>query len=888
MELVFLLLLLIGTNLIVSSNSSSFDLTLNLDGIDNYFRFIETAKSNKQKYHLPSIIILDDDYNPTIRNSSHLTFVETYHVESDENLYGFATVVNRTLSNNNLLFAMVQISNGSFYDISSPMSRKQTKTKRSLNNAYIIRSKQAIIKQAYVNIKWNNNRERRDIDETEMVIDSSIKNEERLPASKQMSSSTLPSVSLSDKIENITIPSVGNDTESMINATINTTTTTTTTTPRPIPKKSRHLYLEITAIVDSLITNDLRTMLNKTELETIEILKLYYTNVFISVEQLYQQSLIHETLDVHIRLSKIIFATNKHRLPWESFKNISSLTDSYRKSPNNIHLRPNISTNLLKSFHQIYTSNKFDERFFRNGSDHIVTFTRLDLIEGAGSAYVLGTCLPLYKYSIVQEDFNSFVVAITVAHELGHNLGLDHDEIENKCNDPRFRYIMSPKNMNTIDRRQLPYFSECSIKQINNFVDNTTTTCWKNKIINIQNDTKLEKIRNVSSMKLGQIINIRQQCQLQYGPKSIPYISITYNSKNQTLYEENICNQLQCFKTPEDQYMYWQDGALDGTSCGKNRICHQKQCVLTNQTMKQTDLDICPYGDLFVPIPMLYLSDKSTTGNMLCADALNLLKSRGMNVTHLCYNSPLPIHRLCCEECKKHLIPECGDQHSQCSKFSQYCPMEFIRINGVLIKELCPYTCGHCPHLPPPSTTTTTVTTMIMTTENTTSTKTTKKVTPTKKIQTTTLKPRQYIKPKNFDKYTCIDSADCSQLIKVYSKLKKKVQNWCTEYSTMVEGRYFVEMCPKYCSLCNITSECDQYKLCRNNGTCIKNKHGTYQCLCTTSKFYYGTLCEYRQTCLKNPCSSKTEFCIQTQGENYLCLSKQDKEQMRIILNEKK
>ncbi|CAF3964096.1 unnamed protein product, partial [Rotaria sp. Silwood1] len=40
----------------------------------------------------------------------------------------------------------------------------------------------------------------------------------------------------------------------------------------------------------------------------------------------YQQSLIHETLDVHIHLSKIIFATNKHRLPWESLKNLSSLS----------------------------------------------------------------------------------------------------------------------------------------------------------------------------------------------------------------------------------------------------------------------------------------------------------------------------------------------------------------------------------------------------------------------------------------------------------------------------------------------------------------------------------------------------------------------------------
>jgi hypothetical protein len=366
---------------------------------------------------------------------------------------------------------------------------------------------------------------------------------------------TLPLVSIFDTVENITIPSAENDTELIMN------TTMETTTPRTIPDKSRHLYLEIIAVIDSLITHDLRTLLNKTELETIEILKLYYIHIFTGVEHLYRQSLIYETLDVHIRLSKIIFATDKHRLPWESFKNISSVSNTYRKSPNNVHLRPNISMTLLKSLHQAYTS---DKRFFSNEADHIMTFTRLDLIDGAGSAYVLGACLPLYKYSIIQEDLNAFSVIITVAHELGHNLGLDHDETENQCNSPRFRYIMSPKNMNTIDRRQLPYFSECSINQLNNFVDKTTTTCWKNEIISTGNDTKLEKLRNIISMNLGQIINVHEQCQLQYGPQAIPYISVTYNNKNHTLYEENLCNQLRCFKTPEDEYMYWQDGAFDG------------------------------------------------------------------------------------------------------------------------------------------------------------------------------------------------------------------------------------------------------------------------------------------------------------------------------------
>ena len=72
--------------------------------------------------------------------------------------------------------------------------------------------------------------------------------------------------------------------------------------------------------------------------------------------------------------------------------------------------------------------------------------------------------------------------------------------------------------------------------------------------------------------------------------------------------------------------------------------------------MKQNDLVNCPYGDLSVPISMLNLMDKnSEKGNMLCPDALNLLRSRGMNVTYLCYDSKLPFHRLCCEECKKYI-----------------------------------------------------------------------------------------------------------------------------------------------------------------------------------------------------------------------------------------
>jgi hypothetical protein len=60
---------------------------LNVDGNDNYFRFIEVKTSTEN--HLLSC-----------SSSVHI-----YHVESNENTFNIATLINRTSSNSKLLFA---------------------------------------------------------------------------------------------------------------------------------------------------------------------------------------------------------------------------------------------------------------------------------------------------------------------------------------------------------------------------------------------------------------------------------------------------------------------------------------------------------------------------------------------------------------------------------------------------------------------------------------------------------------------------------------------------------------------------------------------------------------------------------------------------------------
>ncbi|OXA47337.1 A disintegrin and metalloproteinase with thrombospondin motifs 16 [Folsomia candida] len=101
--------------------------------------------------------------------------------------------------------------------------------------------------------------------------------------------------------------------------------------------------------------------------------------------------------------------------------------------------------------------------------------------EPIGIAFVGGGCNPLYKGTVSQDRFASFIGVRLLAHELGHKLGSDHDgELGGAACSQQDRYIMHPV-IGPLGGENRFRFSECSKRMMQNFLSLPRASCLSTK-----------------------------------------------------------------------------------------------------------------------------------------------------------------------------------------------------------------------------------------------------------------------------------------------------------------------------------------------------------------------------------------------------------------------
>uniref|UniRef100_A0AAR2L7P9 A disintegrin-like and metallopeptidase (reprolysin type) with thrombospondin type 1 motif, 7 n=1 Tax=Pygocentrus nattereri TaxID=42514 RepID=A0AAR2L7P9_PYGNA len=129
--------------------------------------------------------------------------------------------------------------------------------------------------------------------------------------------------------------------------------------------------------------------------------------------------------------------------------------------------------------------------------------------ETLGLSHVAGMCQPHRSCSISEDT--GLPLAFTVAHELGHNFGIQHDGNGNDCEPIGKRpFVMSPQ---LLYGTSPPNWSRCSRQYITRFLDRGWGWC-------LDDPPSRNKLADHSVLP-GVLYSAAHQCRLQYGSSSL-------------------------------------------------------------------------------------------------------------------------------------------------------------------------------------------------------------------------------------------------------------------------------------------------------------------------------------------------------------------------------